>query len=307
MHFLSCALRSVPGKSTNWEKLIAVRTVTRKLGTPTAIVQKITNILESTEFYSLAENVDIIKSRDQLVLFFVTTRNVKIKGRWNNSIMQAIHLQKLGKKQMIKGKPWSNPPDDCMRTKLQHVHHYEWKHWVVLLEFHRKSDLSHSPISIDTYYTLCSAKDLANLALVERTVGLGHISMLWRSILLVHFQRLPQWGSSMGVCTWSLGNTFSLVRITCIPQDSQYLEMPFLLLSSFIWKMLLYCLLAVPSSLTLAVSSLSHAPPWDLYLYLSAHTVSLQQSTVSSLLFFAGSSSLMRSCYETLLQGKCSW
>lgn len=105
MHFLSCALRSVPGKSTNWEKLIAVRTVTRKLGTPTAIVQKITNILESTEFYSLAENVDIIKSRDQLVLFFVTTRNVKIKGRWNNSIMQAIHLQKLGKKQMIKGKP----------------------------------------------------------------------------------------------------------------------------------------------------------------------------------------------------------
>lgn len=39
----------------------------------------------------------------------------------------------------------------------------------------------------------------------------------------------------------------------------------------------------------------------DLDLDLSAPMVSLQQSRSSSLLFFAGSFSLMRSCYETLL------
>lgn len=42
------------------------------------------NILESIELFSLAENVGIIKSRDQLVLFCVTTRNVKVKGGWKN-------------------------------------------------------------------------------------------------------------------------------------------------------------------------------------------------------------------------------
>lgn len=54
-----------------------------KLG-KTAIIQQIINILESIEFFSLAENVGIIKSRDQLVLLCATTRNVKVKGRWNN-------------------------------------------------------------------------------------------------------------------------------------------------------------------------------------------------------------------------------
>lgn len=32
VHFLSYALQSVPGKSANWEKSIAVRTVTRQKG-----------------------------------------------------------------------------------------------------------------------------------------------------------------------------------------------------------------------------------------------------------------------------------
>lgn len=36
------------------------------------------------EFFSIAEKVDITKSRDQLVFFCVTRRNGKVKGRWNN-------------------------------------------------------------------------------------------------------------------------------------------------------------------------------------------------------------------------------
>lgn len=205
---------------------------------------------------------------------------------------------------MINWKPWSNPPDDCMRTKQQHVHPYKWKYLVVLLEFHKKSDLSHSPINIDTYCTLCSAKDLADLALFQRTVGLGHISMLWRSILLVYFQRLPQWGSSIAICTSSLGDSFrvSLVCITCITQDSQYFEMFFWLLSSPIWEMLPM----VPAS-TAQQFHISCEQPLSctsmvyLDLYLSGHIVPLQQSRSSSLVFFAGSFSLMISCYETLL------
>lgn len=221
--------------------------------------------------------------------------------------MQAIHWQKLEKKEMINWNPWSNPPDDFMRAKLHHVHHYEWKYRVMLLEFQKKSDLSHSLINIDTYYTLCCTKDLAYLALFQRTVGLGHISMLWR-ILLVHFQRLPQWGSSIRRSISSLGDTFrvSLVCITCIPQRFTVFWNALFTFPHLFEKRCLYCVLAVPSSLTLTVNSLSHAPPWE-YLDLSAHIVSLQQTTISSLLLFAGSFSLMGSCYETLLQGRCSW
>jgi len=40
------------------------------------------------ESKSIAEKVDIVKSRVQLVFFRATRTNVKVKGRLNNSVMQ---------------------------------------------------------------------------------------------------------------------------------------------------------------------------------------------------------------------------
>lgn len=126
------------------------------------------------------------------------------------------------------------------------------------------------PFTLTYRYTLhpLLCKGSRRLGLISNNSGFGPLRMLW-NILLVHFERLLQWGPSMGFCTSSLGDPsrVSLVYITCITQDSHYFEMPFWLLSSAIWKMVLYCLLAVPSSLTLAVSSLSHAPAWSTWTY----------------------------------------
>lgn len=223
--------------------------------------------------------------------------------------MQAIHLQKLGKsKWLTESRDLAHQMTawelNCSMytTTTENI-------WWCYLNFTKKVTF-HTPINTDTSYTLCCAKDLEDSALFQRTVGLGHISTLWRSLLLVHFQRFPQWGSPMGIHTSSPGNTFriSLACITCISQDSQYFEMLFLLLSSPIWKMLL----TLPASCAQHLD-ISCEQPFSctcmvyLDLYLPAHILSLQQSRCSSLLFCAGSFSLMRSCYETLLGSRCCW
>jgi len=75
-----------------------------------------------------------------------------------------------------------------MRIKQQHVHSYQQK-YLALLQFHKKTDILYScryiERHVDTHYTFCCARNLADLALFQRTVALGHISMLLTSLLLV--------------------------------------------------------------------------------------------------------------------------
>lgn len=97
---------------------------------------------------------------------------------------------KAWKKQMINWKPWSSPPDDCMRTKLQHVHHYDWKYLVVLLEFHKKSDLSHTyKYRYILHPLLC--KRSWRLGLISKNSGFGPHQHVMKKPSLSSLSKIP--------------------------------------------------------------------------------------------------------------------